>query len=64
MTAGAIRVRTTFLPFLSVVWVSKDRLVAAGHDCSPMLYTLGPDNQLTFTCKLDVAQKREAGGLR
>lgn len=62
-TAGPIRVRTPFLPFLSVVWVGKDRIVAAGHDCSPMLYKLTPDGQLTFTCKLDIAQKKEAGGL-
>ncbi|XP_071447886.1 actin-related protein 2/3 complex subunit 1A-B [Hetaerina americana] len=57
------KLRTSFLPFLDCIWVGPDSLVAAGHGCCPMLYNVDFDGQLTFTCKLDVSQKKEAGGL-
>ena len=58
------KLRTEVLPFLSCVWVGPRTLVAAGHSCCPMLYTLDVNGQLILNGKLDVSQKREAGGLR
>lgn len=59
-----MRFKTQFLPFRAITWVAPDKLVAAGHDCSPYLYKVTPEGQLTLICKLDVYKKREAGGLR
>jgi actin related protein 2/3 complex, subunit 1A/1B len=58
------RLKTQFLPFRAITWVAPDKLVAAGHDCSPYLYKVTPEGQLVLVCKLDVYKKREAGGLR
>jgi len=58
------RLNTHFLPFRALTWVAPDKLVAAGHDCSPYLYKVSPEGQLQLVCKLDVYKKREAGGLR
>jgi actin related protein 2/3 complex, subunit 1A/1B len=58
-----MRFKTQFLPFRAITWVAPDKVVAAGHDCSPYLYKVTPEGQLTLVCKLDVYKKREAGGL-
>uniref|UniRef100_A0A1B6CGM3 Actin-related protein 2/3 complex subunit n=1 Tax=Clastoptera arizonana TaxID=38151 RepID=A0A1B6CGM3_9HEMI len=55
--------RTEFLPFLSCIWVSKNSIVAAGHDCCPMVYSLDDNGQLQFMSKLDTSTKKESGGL-
>lgn len=34
-----LTLKTRYLPFLSCVWVSQNSLVAAGHDCCPMLFS-------------------------
>ncbi|CAB3359120.1 actin-related protein 2/3 complex subunit 1A [Cloeon dipterum] len=57
------RLKTQFLPYRAITWVAPDKMVAAGHDCSPYLYKVTPDGQLVMVCKLDVYKKREAGGL-
>ncbi|KAJ9591775.1 hypothetical protein L9F63_001711, partial [Diploptera punctata] len=57
------KLRTEFLPFLSCVWIGPNSLVAAGHSCCPMLYSINESGQLYLNCKLDVSQKKEAGGL-
>ncbi|KAL1502380.1 hypothetical protein ABEB36_007527 [Hypothenemus hampei] len=60
---GFIKLKTEFLPFLSCTWISGRTIVAAGHSCVPILYTLGSNSQLTYTGKLDTSQKKESGGL-
>lgn len=59
-----MRLKTQFLPFRAITWVAPDKVVAAGHDCSPYLYKVSPEGQLILVCKLDVYKKREAAGLR
>lgn len=57
------KLRTEFLPFLSCTWVTSQSVVAAGHSCIPVLYSLNSNGQLVFTGKLDASQKKELGGL-
>ncbi|XP_047110874.1 actin-related protein 2/3 complex subunit 1A-B [Schistocerca piceifrons] len=57
------KLRTEFLPFLSCAWVGRNSIVAAGHSCCPMLYTVNDAGQIYLNCKLDQSQKKEAGGL-
>jgi actin related protein 2/3 complex subunit 1A/1B len=36
---GAIQsVRATTLPYLSILWLNENQIVAAGHDCAPHLF--------------------------
>lgn len=61
-----VTLKTRYLPFLSCVWVSQASLVAAGHDCCPMLfnYQCQASNSpiLKFIGRLDRSQKKEADG--
>lgn len=68
-----VTLKTRYLPFLSCVWVSTGSLVAAGHDCCPMLFkyasTSGSDSStsnglpvLKFMGRLDRSQKKEIDG--
>jgi actin related protein 2/3 complex subunit 1A/1B len=54
--------RTPFLPFTTLQWVSEDSVVAAGHDCSPMLYNV-KDKQLRLVAKLDVPPENKSAGV-
>jgi actin related protein 2/3 complex subunit 1A/1B len=33
-----MKLKTNLLPFLSVLWVAPDKLLAAGHDCVPIVF--------------------------
>lgn len=66
-----VTLKTRYLPFLSCVWVSQGSLVAAGHDCCPMLFNYQclqpttdaqPHPVLKFVGRLDRSQKKEADG--
>lgn len=57
------KLRTESLPFLNCFWVGNNSIVVAGHGCCPMLYHVDENGQLQFSCKLDISQKKEAGGL-
>lgn len=69
-----VTLKTRYLPFLSCVWVSQNSLVAAGHDCCPMLFnhqrssttSNGAAGQqqpvLKFLGRLDRSQKRAEDG--
>lgn len=59
---SVIKLRTEFLPFLSCTWINDRTIVAAGHSCVPVLFTLN-NGQLSFTAKVDTSQKKEASGL-
>jgi len=60
---GFIKLKTEYLPFLSCTWISPKTIIAAGHSCIPILYTLNSNDQLVFGGKLDTSQKKESGGL-
>lgn len=36
---AVVTLKTRYLPFLACLWVSNKRIVAAGHDCCPMLFS-------------------------
>lgn len=59
---SVIKLRTEFLPFLDCTWISNRTIVAAGHSCIPVLFTLN-NGQLAFAAKVDNSQKKEASGL-
>lgn len=37
--AAIITVSTTLLPFVSMLWLSESEIVAAGHDCHPVVFS-------------------------
>uniref|UniRef100_A0A3Q4MJM8 Actin related protein 2/3 complex, subunit 1A n=1 Tax=Neolamprologus brichardi TaxID=32507 RepID=A0A3Q4MJM8_NEOBR len=49
--------KTEFLPLLSVIFISENSLVAAGHDCCPMLFRCDDGGALTFVTKLDLPKQ-------
>ena len=49
--------KTEFLPLLSVSFVSENSVVAAGHDCCPMLFNYDDRGCLTFISKLDIPKQ-------
>uniref|UniRef100_A0A7N6FKL5 Actin-related protein 2/3 complex subunit n=1 Tax=Anabas testudineus TaxID=64144 RepID=A0A7N6FKL5_ANATE len=51
------QLKTEFLPLLSVIFVSENSLVAAGHDCCPMLFRCDDGGTLTFVSKLDLPKQ-------
>ncbi|VDD90874.1 unnamed protein product [Enterobius vermicularis] len=55
----AVQLKTKFLPFTCVKWVTENSLIAGGHDCSPMLFTYLKD-ELKFVTKLDVPSGQKA----
>ncbi|VDM41350.1 unnamed protein product [Toxocara canis] len=55
----AIVLRTAHLPFTAIQWVTENSLIAAGHDCSPMLFTYVGET-LKFVTKLDVPSEQKS----
>ncbi|NXD10702.1 ARC1A protein, partial [Nothocercus nigrocapillus] len=51
------QLKTEFLPLLSVSFVSENSMVAAGHDCCPMLFNCDDRGLLTFISKLDIPKQ-------
>jgi actin related protein 2/3 complex subunit 1A/1B len=35
---AVMKLKTNLLPFLSVVWLAPSKLLAAGHDCVPVVF--------------------------
>lgn len=56
-----VTLKTRYLPFLSCVWISQNGLVAAGHDCCPMLFRSN-GAMLNFIGRLDKSQKKGLDG--
>ncbi|KAM6379442.1 actin-related protein 2/3 complex subunit 1B isoform 1-T1 [Pluvialis apricaria] len=55
---------TETLPLLAVTFITENSLVAAGHDCYPMLFTYEESQgALTFGGKLDVPKQSSQRGL-
>jgi actin related protein 2/3 complex subunit 1A/1B len=55
-----ISVKTDFLPFASVTWISDNSVVAAGYDCIPMLYSY-TGGSVKFVSKLDDSDNKQQG---
>ncbi|XP_011629554.1 actin-related protein 2/3 complex subunit 1A [Pogonomyrmex barbatus] len=60
---SVMRLYTEHLPFLSCIWIDSNNIVAAGHSCMPMLYSIDDNGQIYFVSKLDNTQKKEIAGL-
>ncbi|XP_049575984.1 actin-related protein 2/3 complex subunit 1A isoform X1 [Syngnathus scovelli] len=56
-TASPLQLKTEFLPLLSVCFVSENSLVAAGHDCCPVLFRCDDGVALTLVSKLDLPKQ-------
>ena len=55
-TNAVYEVKTPFLPFLSLIWASPKSIIAAGHDCQPMLFQAKTGTAAwAFVEKLDAA---------
>ncbi|XP_032638853.1 actin-related protein 2/3 complex subunit 1B [Chelonoidis abingdonii] len=62
MAVASLSVET--LPLLAVTFITENSLVAAGHDCYPMLFTYDESQgSLTFGGKLDVPKQSSQRGL-
>jgi len=49
------------LPFLTLSWLSAGSLLAAGHDCAPIIFTYdGANAELCFQCRMDVKAEEKA----
>ncbi|KAL7633155.1 UNVERIFIED_CONTAM: hypothetical protein RMT77_016525 [Armadillidium vulgare] len=57
------QLKTKSLPFTCITWISPTSLVAAGHGCCPVLFSVDETGKLVHVTKLDIAQKKEAGSL-
>lgn len=60
-----VTLKTRYLPFLTCVWVSKASIVAAGHDCCPMLFNYQSTSSnpvLRFVGRLDRSQSKAQDG--
>lgn len=53
-------IRTQFLPFLTCSWVTENSIVAAGHDCCPMLFTYSDQGSVNFVARLDEGKKNQS----
>ena len=58
-------IRSNSLPYVSLTWTSEDTIVAAGHDCQPVLFSGSPSGWQTAGSLDDTtAPKSAAGGAR
>ena len=52
---AVMKLKTNLLPFLSVVWLAPSKLLAAGHDCVPVVFyvdSAGKRMRYTVQCAL------------
>lgn len=54
------KLKTGYLPLLSCVWVSDNSIVAAGHDCTPLLFSIDNAGQVAFQAKLESDKKSDS----
>jgi len=52
-------VKESFLPFMSITWITESSVVAAGYDCNPILFSYSGD-KVTMVGKLDQPLEKEA----
>ena len=57
-----MKLRTDLLPLLTLTWLSERTLVAAGHNCVPITFTLDGGGSLTLGARLEEDKKKESTG--
>ena len=55
------RVRTNLLPMLSIIWVSNDKIVGAGHNYIPIMFKMDSNGGLQELGKLETEKKAVTG---
>jgi actin related protein 2/3 complex subunit 1A/1B len=56
-------IRSNSLPYISLTWAAEDAIVAAGHDCQPVLFSGGPSGwQALGSLDDTTAPKSSVGG--
>ena len=60
LSEKVVTVRTQHLPFLNCMFVSENSLIAAGHDCTPVVYSHDDNDRLTFMETLDKGKQEKA----
>jgi actin related protein 2/3 complex subunit 1A/1B len=53
-----VTVTTQMLPFMSLIWTKEDQIVAAGHDCHPLVFQ-GDQNGWRLTYIVDDPNKAQ-----
>jgi len=59
-----LTIRSTLLPYVTLTWTSEDSLVAAGHDCQPVLFSGGPSGWQAVGSLDDTTAPKTSGGAR
>jgi actin related protein 2/3 complex subunit 1A/1B len=54
------KLKTNLLPFLSVLWLAPNRLLAAGHDCVPVIFHVATSGELKQGPMLEERKEAEA----
>ncbi|KAH9005304.1 actin-like protein ARPC3 [Lactarius hatsudake] len=57
-------IRSTSLPYVTLTWTSEDSLVAAGHDCQPVLFSGSPSGWQAVGSLDDSSAPKTSGGAR
>lgn len=48
-----MKLKTNLLPFLSLIWIGQNKLLAAGHDCVPVAFSVDASGKLIQGSKLE-----------
>ena len=54
---SVMKLRTPLLPLLTLTWLSPRSLLAGGHDCVPILFSLESSGKLVMGPKLEEDKK-------
>lgn len=54
-----MKLKTSLLPLLTVTWVGPSSLLAAGHDCVPVLFSVDGANRISQGVKLEETRRLE-----
>ena len=53
------KLKTQFLPLLSCVWATPTSIIAGGHGCTPMVFSVDGAGQISFVSNLEEDKKAE-----
>ena len=56
------RLKTEHLPLLSCIWISPDKLFAAGHGCTPFIFHVDGSGQVKLITELEKKETRSTEG--
>lgn len=59
--SAIFKLKTGHLPLLTCTWVSPTSIVAAGHDCTPLVFEVNSSGQVVFLSKLEQDKKDDGG---